>query len=71
MMGFGISPVIFTMTMTYLINPNNLSVMEDGKYPRNVAENVPESLKTVSIAYFVVGLIVLILLKPKSKQLFE
>lgn len=37
MMGFGISPVIFTMTMTYLINPNNLSVMEDGKYPRNVA----------------------------------
>jgi hypothetical protein len=37
MMGFGISPVIFTMTMTYLINPNNLPVMENGKYPQNVA----------------------------------
>jgi hypothetical protein len=37
MMGFGIGPVIFTMALTYLINPENLSPAANEKYPQSVA----------------------------------
>lgn len=71
MMGFGLGPVIFTMALTYLINPDNLSPLSNDKYPEEVALNVPQSLRTVAISYFVIGLIGMILLKPKSQQRSE
>ena len=71
MMGFGIGPVIFTMILTYLINPNNESILANNKYPQAVAENVPNSLKSIAIVYLVIGLVGVVLLKPKSQKRLE
>jgi hypothetical protein len=68
MMGFGLGPVIFTMVLTYLINPLNESILPNQKYPESVAANVPSSLKSIAIVYLALGLIGVILLKPKSQQ---
>lgn len=70
-MGFGLGPVIFTMALTYLINPNNLSPLSNDKYPESVALNVPPSLRTIAISYFVIGFVGVILLKPKNQQRLE
>lgn len=67
-MGFGIGPVIFTLALTYLINPLNESILPNQKYPESVAANVPNSLKSIAVMYLVLGLIGVIFLKPKSKQ---
>lgn len=71
MMGFGIGPVIFTMMLTYLINPKNEGLLANNKYPQSVALNVPDSLRSIAVVYLVIGLVGVVLMKPKSQKRLE
>ena len=68
MMGFGLGPVFFTIILTYLINPDNISPLASKKYPIEVALNVPPALRIIAIVYLTVGMIGVFFMKPKADK---
>lgn len=72
--GYGLGAAVFNMIATSLVNPDNESPHDKDKdggvtyryFRRGIADNVPEMLRWLSLIYFVLSTIGVLLLTRKS-----
>ena len=69
MSGFGFGSVIFNYVIIELINPDNVKVDHDThRFPEDIANNLPFTLRILALIYFVVGIIGALFLSPERRK---
>lgn len=66
-MGFGLGAFFFNFVVVALINPDNAQ-QTDHLFPREVGDNVPFTLRIMSIIYAAVGLVGCALIQPPLRS---
>ena len=62
--GFGFGALIFNTVSLYLVNPNNESANEEGKFSETVNERLPYMLRIVLVCFLIMTLIAIFLVSP-------
>lgn len=67
MMVYGVGPFIFNQVILKLVNPDNLPSNKNHIFPPEVALNFPNTLRVLSLIYFIVGTFGCLLFYPLKK----
>ena len=65
--GFGLGGLIFDNVLTHLVNPENLSVDENGFYPDSVNERFMHMWRVLVACWLVISIVGIVMIFPGPK----
>ena len=68
MSAYGVGPIFFNLIFMSLCNPDDLESDKNRIFPKEVADNVPRTMKIMSCIFLFFGLVAFFSYIPKSKN---
>lgn len=62
--GFGFGALTFNTVSLMMVNPDNLSADEEGKFPDDVNSNLPKMLTTVIYIFMAITFVAILMISP-------
>lgn len=66
--GVGLGTFVFNLVSSYLVNPNSENANDKGKFPSDVADNVPKMIQILVICWVSIGAVGITLIFPFKEE---